>query len=68
MDFAWVLALGADVVPTPGTKLVRYLEEDLEALQIRLEEDERHRLEGAFELRAAAGERDAPQDIQAVNR
>jgi aryl-alcohol dehydrogenase-like predicted oxidoreductase len=54
MALACVLAQGSDVVPIPGTKHVRYLEEDLEALQIRLEEDECHPLEEAFQLGAAA--------------
>ncbi len=38
---AWVLAAGDDVVPIPGTKRVRYLEENVGALDVRLTADER---------------------------
>jgi aryl-alcohol dehydrogenase-like predicted oxidoreductase len=64
---AWVLAKGEDIVPIPGTKHIRYLEENLNALQIRLTQDEMHRLEEVFPLGAAAGERYHAQGMQAVN-
>ena len=41
---AWVLAQGDDVVPIPGTKRVRYLEENLGALTVDLTADERQQL------------------------
>ncbi len=42
---AWLLAQGADVVPIPGTKRVRYLEENLGALAVQLSPEDRARLE-----------------------
>jgi aryl-alcohol dehydrogenase-like predicted oxidoreductase len=41
---AWLLAQGPDVVPIPGTKRVRYLEENLGALAVTLSADDIARL------------------------
>jgi aryl-alcohol dehydrogenase-like predicted oxidoreductase len=57
LALAWVLAQGENIVPIPGTKRVRYLEENLGALQVRLTDDELRRLEDAFPLGATAGAR-----------
>ena len=54
---AWVLSRGDDVVPIPGTKRRRYLEENAEAVDIELTEEELERIEQAFPKGAAAGER-----------
>jgi aryl-alcohol dehydrogenase-like predicted oxidoreductase len=68
LALAWVLAQGEDIVPIPGTKHIRYLEENLAALQIRITPDELRRLEEAFPQGAAAGVRYPPQAMQALNR
>lgn len=54
---AWLLAQGDDIVPIPGTKRVRRVEENLGALSLRLEPDDVVRLEAAFEPGAVAGAR-----------
>jgi aryl-alcohol dehydrogenase-like predicted oxidoreductase len=54
---AWVLSRGEDVVPIPGTKRRRYLEENVEAIDIELTDEELERIEQAFPRGAAAGER-----------
>jgi aryl-alcohol dehydrogenase-like predicted oxidoreductase len=54
---AWLLSRGDDVVPIPGTKRVRYLEENAEAVDVELTGEELERLEQAFPKGAAAGER-----------
>ncbi len=54
---AWVLARGGDVVPIPGTKRRRYVEENAEAVDVELSGEELERLEQAFPRGAAAGER-----------
>jgi aryl-alcohol dehydrogenase-like predicted oxidoreductase len=54
---AWVLSRGEDVVPIPGTKRRRYLEENAEAADVELTEEELERLEQAFPKGVAAGER-----------
>ena len=45
---AWVLGAGDDVVPIPGTKRVRYLEENVGSLGVELTSEERHRLTAAL--------------------
>jgi aryl-alcohol dehydrogenase-like predicted oxidoreductase len=65
---AWVLAKGEGIVPIPGTKRIRYLEENVKALDVRLDAGEVSRLEAAFPPGAAAGERYLPSGMRAVNR
>jgi aryl-alcohol dehydrogenase-like predicted oxidoreductase len=66
LALAWVLARGDDVVPIPGTKRVRYLEENVAAAEIELTEEELRQLDEAFPPGAAAGDRYA--DMSTVNR
>ena len=54
---AWVLGRGEDIVPIPGTKRRRYLEENVESVDVELSEDDLERLEQAFPVGAAAGDR-----------
>ena len=54
---AWVLAQGDDVVPIPGTKRRRYLEENLGALDVVLDAAALARLDAAVPRGSAAGER-----------
>jgi aryl-alcohol dehydrogenase-like predicted oxidoreductase len=52
----------------PGTRHVRYLDENLGAIQIRFSQYELRRLEESFPMGAAAGERYHAQGMQAVNK
>jgi aryl-alcohol dehydrogenase-like predicted oxidoreductase len=54
---AWVLAQGDDVVPIPGTKRVRYLEENVGAAAVELTGEDLEALERAVPREAVAGER-----------
>src|SRR4028118_195141 len=45
---AWLLTQGEHIVPIPGTKRVRYLEENLAASTLQLSSDELNELEEAF--------------------
>jgi len=67
LALAWVCAQGRDVVPIPGTKRLRYLEENVAALDVRLTEADMKRLDDAFPPGAAAGERYSERGMQAVN-
>ncbi len=49
---AWVLAQGSDIVPIPGTKRVKYLEENIGATEVRLETDDLREL-GELEAKVA---------------
>jgi aryl-alcohol dehydrogenase-like predicted oxidoreductase len=57
LALAWVLAQGDDIVPIPGTKRVKYLEENAGALDVALTGDDLGALEEAAPRGAAAGER-----------
>jgi aryl-alcohol dehydrogenase-like predicted oxidoreductase len=64
---AWVLAQGDDIVPIPGTKRRTYLEENLGALKVQLSSADLDRLDRAFPVGAAAGERYAEAGMRGVN-
>ena len=66
LALAWVHSRGADVVPIPGTKRRRYLEENAGALEVELTDDELRRLDEAFPAGVAAGDR--YPDMSTVNR
>ena len=57
LALAWVLAQGDDIVPIPGTKRVRYLEENVGALGVRLTADDLAALTAAVPRDAVAGAR-----------
>src|SRR5215469_6487976 len=57
LALAWVLAQGEDIVPIPGTKRTKYLEENLRALDVKLTCDDLLEIEKVFPEGAAAGER-----------
>jgi aryl-alcohol dehydrogenase-like predicted oxidoreductase len=65
---AWVLAQGKDIVPIPGTKRRKYIEENVGALEVRLTEEDLQRINDAFPTGAAAGPRYPEQMMSAVNR
>jgi aryl-alcohol dehydrogenase-like predicted oxidoreductase len=68
IGLAWLLSQGDDIVPIPGTKKRHYLEQNLEALEVRLTADDLRRIEEAFPPGAASGERYPAQALAAVNR
>ena len=57
LALAWVLAQGEDIVPIPGTKHVRYLDENIGALDVKLTDEDLKRLDAILPPGAAAGER-----------
>ena len=65
LALAWVLAQGEDVAPIPGTKRVRYLEENVAAADVELTEDDLRALEQAVPRDAVVGDRYA--DMSSVN-
>jgi aryl-alcohol dehydrogenase-like predicted oxidoreductase len=66
LALAWVLAQGEDIVPIPGTKRVKYLEENVGAVDVELTEDDLRRIDEAFPKGVAAGDR--YPDMSTVNR
>lgn len=65
---AWVMAQGGDIVPIPGTKRRKYLEENAGAADIALSTDDLAALSSAFPNNAAAGARYVAASMAAVNR
>ena len=63
---AWVLSRGEDVVPIPGTKHVRYLEENVGAADVELNGDDLRTLDEAFPAGAAAGDRYPPAGMRTI--
>lgn len=66
LALAWVLAQGDDIVPIPGTKRIKYLEENLAAATISLSAEDLRRLDEAAPKGKTAGNR--YPDMSTVNR
>ncbi len=67
LALAWVLAQGNDLVPIPGTKRVRYLEENMGALNVKLTESDLKEIKSRFAQIEVVGERYAPDMMALVN-
>jgi len=67
LALAWVLARGEDVVPIPGTRRRRHLEDNIGALQVQLSKDDLDRLEAVIPPEAVAGQRYAAPGMAGVN-
>jgi aryl-alcohol dehydrogenase-like predicted oxidoreductase len=67
LALAWVLAQGDDVVPIPGTKRRKYLEENIAALDLDLTIDDLRRLNEVFPTGAASGLRYPEHMMNMVN-
>jgi aryl-alcohol dehydrogenase-like predicted oxidoreductase len=68
LALAWLLHQGEDVVPIPGTKRVRYLEENAAAAELELSGDKLAALSDSFPPDLTAGERYAPEQLAIVER
>ncbi|HEY8850099.1 MAG TPA: aldo/keto reductase [Thermoanaerobaculia bacterium] len=66
LALAWLLAQGDDIVPIPGTKHVKFLEENVRAAEIRLTREELRRIDEVAPIGSAVGDRYA--DMSRVNR
>jgi aryl-alcohol dehydrogenase-like predicted oxidoreductase len=68
LALAWVLAQGDDIVAIPGSKRRSKLEDNAGALAVTLSVEDRARIDRILPPGAAAGERYAPAQMQALNR
>jgi aryl-alcohol dehydrogenase-like predicted oxidoreductase len=68
LALAWVLAQGDYLIPIPGTKQRKYLEENVAALQVRLNADELQALESVFAANATAGLRYPEEVMKLLDR
>jgi aryl-alcohol dehydrogenase-like predicted oxidoreductase len=68
LALAWVLAQGGDIVPIPGTKRRKYLEQNVGALDVRLTADDLKAIDAAFPPDSAAGTRYPEAGMATVGR
>ena len=68
LALAWLLAQGQDIVPIPGTKRRKYLEENAGASGVELTGEDLRRIEEAMPRGSAAGERYTEEMMRAVGR
>jgi aryl-alcohol dehydrogenase-like predicted oxidoreductase len=67
LALAWVLGQGEDIVPIPGTKRRKYLEENAAAAELILTEEDLRRIDEVAPRGAAAGERYPEGAMRSVN-
>lgn len=68
LALAWVLAQGDDMVPIPGTKRRKYLEDNVGALDVKLTEEDLRQIDAVFPSGIAAGQRYPEHMMELVNR
>jgi aryl-alcohol dehydrogenase-like predicted oxidoreductase len=68
LALAWTLAKGEHIVPIPGTKRRKYLEDNLGAADVKLTPDEVAKIDAIFPLGSAAGERYPANMMGSVGR
>jgi aryl-alcohol dehydrogenase-like predicted oxidoreductase len=68
LALAWVLSQGEDVVPIPGTRHIRYLDDNIGALEVELSADDLKRLDAILPPGAAAGDRYHAQGMATIHR
>ncbi len=67
LALAWVLAQDEDIMPIPGTKRRKYLEENVAALDVKLSKEDLRRIDEIFPTGAAAGDRYPEHMMSIVN-
>jgi aryl-alcohol dehydrogenase-like predicted oxidoreductase len=68
LAIAWLLTQGEDIIPIPGTKRARYLDENMAAVKVTLTQAELKKLDEILPAGAASGDRYPAQALAAVNR
>lgn len=68
LALAWVMAQGNDIVPIPGTKRRKYLEENAAAAEIELTAGELESINAVFPVGVASGERYPKESAASVNK
>ncbi len=68
LALAWVLSQGEDTVPIPGTKRVKYLDDNLGSVRVRLTAEELAQIDAIFPTGAASGERNNAQAMRTIDQ
>ncbi len=64
---AWLLARGADIIPIPGTRRIKYLDENVGSLDVELARKDLAVLDAVFSKDAISGERYTAEGMKGVN-
>ncbi|EQB92973.1 aldo/keto reductase [Elizabethkingia anophelis] len=67
LALAWVLAQGDDIIPIPGTKRVKYLEQNIEAASVTFTETEKSQIEEIVKKYPNTGPRYSEGSMKLVN-
>jgi aryl-alcohol dehydrogenase-like predicted oxidoreductase len=67
LALSWVLSQGDDIIPIPGTKRIKYLEENAGSLDIKLTESELSEIDKVFPREAVSGTRYPEAAMKLVN-
>ncbi|MGN7760506.1 aldo/keto reductase [Paenibacillus sp. 22594] len=67
LALAWLLAQGDDIIPIPGTKRMKYLEENIGSLNVSLNDDDLKSINAVAPLGVAAGTRYPEQSMKSLN-
>jgi aryl-alcohol dehydrogenase-like predicted oxidoreductase len=67
LSLAWVSAQGIDILPIPGTKCIKHLQENIDASHVLLNEADLIALDKLFALGVASGERYSPAILRTFN-
>jgi aryl-alcohol dehydrogenase-like predicted oxidoreductase len=68
LALAWVLAKGDDIIPIPGTKRMKYLEDNLGAVNVKLTAEDLRQIDAILPAGAAAGERYHERGMATIDR
>lgn len=68
LALAWILAQGEDIIPLPGTKKIKYLEENINALKVELTKDDLKELDSIIPAGSVKGSRYPETSMKFVNR
>ena len=68
LSLAWLLHQGDDIVPIPGTKHIKYLEQNVAAVGVRLSSEELRRIDEAAPAGAFSGARYVPAAMERVHK
>ncbi len=68
LAIAWCLAQGEDIIPIPGTKKLKYLHENIEAVKVKLTPSDIRNINNMFPPGIASGERYPAMQMQRVGK
>ncbi len=68
LALAWVLTQGEDIVPIPGTKRAKYLDDNLGAVEVHLTSEDLRQIDAILPAGSASGERYHAQAMKAIDR